>query len=91
MAGWLVSVIVKVQVDEDTDAGDRAVDRALLKRRQYIAERHRHGSRTKPVKCHCLELRGEDPNLLTFEVGDVADRSFRDDARRLGNVEADAM
>jgi hypothetical protein len=42
-----------------------------------VAQRHRHGRRTQPIKCHRLELGGEYSNLLSLKVGELADRAAK--------------
>ena len=75
----------------DHRAGDGAVDGALLQRRQHVAERHRHRRDAEPAEGLALELRGEDAELLALEIGEMADRRFRDDRRRLRREQADAV
>lgn len=95
--GWLIGLddifgsVVKVHVDKDADASNSAINGALLECWENVGESHRHRRHAEPLKCHGLKLRGKDPDLLAFEVGEVTNRGFRHDAGRLGDVESDTM
>ena len=82
--------VKEMHTGEDLDARDRAVDGALLERRQYVAERHRHRRGAEPLQRNRLEVRSENPNLLALEIGEMADRRFCDDLGPLGHEQADA-
>src|SRR5580692_5708817 len=68
---------------EDRDAGNAAVDRALLNRRQHVAKRHRDRCRTETSESFGLEVGREDTDLLALEVREVTHRRPKYDAVRL--------
>ena len=65
-----------MQVHKRSNSGDRAVNGAILQCRQYVTQRHRNRRRSEPIQRHGLELRSEDPNLFSFEIGQVRWENF---------------
>ena len=89
--GHVFRGVLKVHRRPHHDAADRAVDGALLDRRNDVAERHRHRRGAEPGDRLGLERRGEDADLLALEVREVADRALRDHRGRRIHEQRDAV
>jgi len=68
----------------------RAVERALLQRRQHVGERHRDRRATHALDQLQLERRRQHADLQAGEVGQMRDLLLGDDRRRSDRINAGA-
>src|ERR1700733_14405471 len=80
-----------MHLGEGTHPGHRAINGALLQRRQHVAQAHRHRGSAKAAERLGLEFRSEGPQLLALEVGEMADGRFRYHVGRFGDEQSDAV
>ena len=64
---------VELEIDPDCQAAARAVDGAVLQRRDHVRQVHRHRGRAEPLEALALGIGAVDAQLLAVEVGELVD------------------